>query len=60
MPEYRFYIIEKDCRVAGLPRTVLCRDDNEAIEEAKRTLHSTVEIWSLARRVVRLESAADG
>jgi hypothetical protein len=46
MPDYRFYYLGKDGRVAGPPKVVDCNDDEAAAEEAKQFLDGRViEIW---------------
>jgi hypothetical protein len=59
MPEYRFYTLKSDDKIAGPPATMVCDSDQDAIKEAKALLNGRdVEIWQAARVVMRLESHA--
>lgn len=54
MVEYRAYRVGADGHFTGY-EPLICRDDTEAIEKAKRLLDShDVELWSGERLVVRL------
>jgi hypothetical protein len=54
MPEYRAYSIGPDGRFIGF-ETLVCADDAEAIQKAKRlTEGHDVELWSGDRFIVRL------
>jgi hypothetical protein len=58
MPEYRFYIIEKDGRIAMRPTAIEFPNDNTALDAANKSKHLleglSVEIWQRSRIVARL------
>ena len=58
MPEYRFYIIEKDGHIARPPTVIEFPDDNTAVETANKTKQLleglSVEIWQRSRIVAHL------
>ena len=55
MPEYRAYTVGADEHFVGY-EPLVCADDAEAIEKAKRLSHDLpIELWSGARFVIRLE-----
>ena len=55
MPDYRAYLVDTDGHFQGF-EPLVCLDDNEAIDEAKRLLDGhDIELWSGPRLVVRLE-----
>jgi hypothetical protein len=59
MPEYRIYTLIGGRQIQSPPEIVDCKDDREAIEEAKQLLDGApIEIWQSARRVIRLEPGA--
>jgi hypothetical protein len=60
MREYRLYSVVQDTnQIKGVPIIVVCKDDTDAIEEARKVLNGLdVEVWDGARCVTRLESAA--
>lgn len=59
MDEYRLYTVDEDGHFIGF-EPLICRDDVEAIERAKRFMTShDVELWSGPRLVARLNSAKE-
>jgi predicted dinucleotide-binding enzyme len=55
MVEYRAYTVDQDGRILGV-NALVCSDDAEAIEQAKRlVLNYAIELWSGTRLVTRLE-----
>lgn len=57
MPEYRAYNVGVDGRFIGF-EPLICRDDGEAVANAKRLLDGhDIEIWSGDRFVIRLKSS---
>jgi hypothetical protein len=56
MPEYRFYTLSKDGRIAG-PATIHdLPDDAAAVRHAERLVEDRpVEIWLGARKVAKVE-----
>jgi hypothetical protein len=55
MPDYRAYTVGRDGHFTGF-EPLVCADDAEAIEVATRLLDDhSVELWSGARFVQRLE-----
>jgi hypothetical protein len=58
MPDYRFYSINKDGRIAAPAEIHALPNDEAAVKEAKTLLkEDTIEIWEGARIVYRLEPA---
>jgi hypothetical protein len=56
MPEYRAYIVGHDGHFTGF-EPLVCADDAEAIEKAKRLINiHDVELWSGERLVTRLSA----
>jgi hypothetical protein len=52
--EYRAYTVGSDGRFVGY-EPLVCADDYEAIEKAKRLLdENDIELWSGARFIIRL------
>ena len=52
MPDYRFYVVNKDGHIAGPPLVVDCADDEAAVKEAKQLVDGgVIEIWQRARKV---------
>jgi hypothetical protein len=57
MVEYRAYTVGDDGHFVDY-RSIVCRDDAEAIAQAKRLIDGRdVELWNLARFVIKLEAA---
>ncbi|MBR1121671.1 hypothetical protein JQ628_09135 [Bradyrhizobium lablabi] len=55
MPEYRAYAVGHDGHIFD-SAALICKDDQEAIAQAKAAfVNCTIEVWSGARFVVRLE-----
>ena len=55
MPEYRAYVVGDDGHFTDY-KGMICRDDAEAIEKAKRLVNGRdVELWSGPRFVIKLE-----
>jgi hypothetical protein len=53
--EYRAYVIGHDGHFEGF-EVLICADDAEAIEKARRLLvRQTIELWSGDRPVMQLE-----
>jgi hypothetical protein len=58
MAEYRAYFVGSDGHFTGFT-AILCRDDNEAIEQAKEFLDDhSIELWCGARFVTRISRKA--
>jgi hypothetical protein len=58
MAVYRVYRLRDDGRVSGPPHVVDCRDDDAAMQEARRLLKGHVrEVWDIARFVGRIDPA---
>lgn len=56
MPEYRFYTLNKDGRVAGAATIHDLPDDAAAVRHAERLVEDRpVEIWLRARMVAKIE-----
>jgi hypothetical protein len=54
MPEYRFYTIKRNGRIAGPPIDYKLPDDDGAVKEAKKLLGGhAIEIWQGARVVAQ-------
>jgi hypothetical protein len=59
MADYRAYIVGDDDHFLGFQEMV-CRDDGEAVANAKRLLdHHDIEVWSGDRFVIRLRHKRD-
>ena len=58
MREYRiFSVVPGTNQIKGVPSVVVCKNDTEAVEEARKLLDSLdLEVWDLARKVARIES----
>jgi len=55
MAEYRAYTVDRDGHFLGF-EPLICTNDAEAIEQAKRLVHEhSIELWSGDRLVMRLE-----
>ena len=56
--EYRIYtFVSGTNRVRGTPAILVCKNDTEAVEQAKRLLNGLdIEVWEGARRVTRIET----
>jgi hypothetical protein len=60
MPEYRIFTIAAGERILTPPEVVDCDDDHEAIARAQQKFDGQViEVWHMARRVVRLEPRSE-
>jgi hypothetical protein len=58
MAEYRAYFVGTDEHFTGYT-AIVCRDDNEAIERAKKLLDDhSIELWCGARLVTRISHNA--
>jgi hypothetical protein len=59
MPDYRaYFVIPKDHFIGY--RGFVCRDDGEAIEQAKGVFEGpTIELWCGARLVTRISHKSD-
>jgi hypothetical protein len=61
MPEYRLYAVTRDNLIKGVPETVICANDEEAILKAQGMVDGhDIELWSGARRVRRIKGAGEG
>jgi hypothetical protein len=57
MPEYRIFALTNDNHVKDVPSVIVCRNDTEALEAAKKMLDGhDIEVWDGVRRVSRLNS----
>jgi hypothetical protein len=57
MAEYRAYTLGRDEHFIGFEQPLVCADDAEAIDQAKRLVNgSDIELWTGARLVARLEA----
>jgi hypothetical protein len=58
VPEYRLYSLLKGTnQIKGVPTLVVCKNDIEATQEAKKILDGgDIEIWVGARCVTRINS----
>lgn len=55
MLAYRIYVFEEGDHIKQVPRILECRDDAEAIQQARQLLDGKpMEVWEGARIVVRL------
>src|SRR5579862_2651331 len=55
---YRFYSVGRDGHTTGLPATMTCLDDKDAIKKAqvlRRMSGHSIEVWNRARRVALIE-----
>jgi hypothetical protein len=58
--EYRAYSVDHDGQFVGF-EALICTDDAEAIEKAKRLVYGyAIELWSGDRLVTRLEAKTNG
>jgi hypothetical protein len=57
MREYRVYsVVQGTNRIKGVPAVLVCKDDTEAVKQAKKMLDNLdIEVWEGARRVTRIE-----
>jgi hypothetical protein len=56
MQEYRIYTLGKDGKIWSPPQIIECKDDDNAIAQAKKLLDgAAVEVWQTARRVIHLK-----
>jgi hypothetical protein len=54
MPTYRVYYVDRSGHISRPPEVILCADDKEAAEYAKRFIDGLdIEVWDLARLVVK-------
>jgi len=58
MREYRIYsVLQGTNHIKGVPAIVVCRNDTEAVAEARKLLNGLdLEVWYGAQKVVRIES----
>jgi hypothetical protein len=55
MPKYRIFTVGRDAHFSGVPQTVECADDKEAVEKAMQLANGLdLEIWDHERMVARL------
>jgi hypothetical protein len=56
MREYRFYsVVSGTNHIKGVPAVVVCQNDTEAVEQARKLLDSLdIEVWDGARCVTRI------
>jgi hypothetical protein len=56
MPHYRAYLLDKTGRVSGPPYQLVCDNDDDAIERARRLVGpQPFALWNLDRLVIRFE-----
>jgi hypothetical protein len=57
MPEYRFYVMDRDQHIVGLAGVLTCASDQEAVERAERLRKGAdLELWQSDRCVARIET----
>ena len=57
MPEYRFYTLTRDDHIRGVPTTVTCANDQEALRKAAEMVDGhDIELWTGNRRVSRIKA----
>ena len=58
MREYRIYsVVTTTNNIKGVPAILVCKDDTEAVKQAKNLLNGLdLEVWDGARKVTRIES----
>ena len=55
MPTYRIFTAGRDGHLSGVPKTLECTDDQEAVENAMRLANGVgLEIWDRERMVALL------
>jgi hypothetical protein len=55
MPTYRIFTVGRDGHLSGVPKTLECTDDQEAVENAMRLANGVgLEIWDRERMVALL------
>ena len=61
MPEYRLHAVTRDNHIKGVPVTVTCESDQEAIQYAEQMVDGhDIELWSGNRRVSRIKARRGG
>jgi hypothetical protein len=56
MERYRVYAFDSEGHIKKPPEIIECPDDRAIIEKGRQLLNrEVIEIWSRARRVIRLE-----
>jgi hypothetical protein len=58
MVAYEFYSLSANEKIVALAKIVRCNDDLEAIARAQQLFdgRTTIEVWRLSRRVIRVSS----
>ena len=58
MREYRLYSVVPGTNIIkGIPAIVVCKNDTEAVAEARTRVNGLdVEVWELTRMVARIEA----
>ena len=52
MTEYRFFRVDTEDQIQGVPRFMTCADDRSARSEARQLMDGcAIEIWDCERRV---------
>lgn len=55
MSVYRVYVVGQSGHVGGIPQYIECRDDAEAIQQARQIMDGhSIEIWEGTRIVKKL------
>jgi hypothetical protein len=55
--EYRIYKFSSDDCIQGVPAVIVCKNDIEALAEAKKLLDGLdLEVWQGDRKVLRIKS----
>lgn len=60
MPDYRLYQFDKAGHIVGPPQEFEFSNDQEALAKARQYVDGkAVELWSGARRIIRIEPASE-
>jgi hypothetical protein len=55
--EYQIYKLSSDDYIQGVPAVIVCKDDTEALAEAKKLLNGLdIEVWEGERKLLRIKS----
>lgn len=58
MPDYRIYKTTKEHRIDGIPTEIVCDNDTDAVEQARKMSEGLdIEIWNGPRLVTQLKAA---
>ena len=59
MAFYRFFELTNDGHIARPPEVIDCKDDEQAIAQAKKRLDGRdIEIWAIGRFVTKISPAS--